>query len=250
MIVIPAVDLRGGRCVRLLRGEASAETVYGDPVAMAERWAREGAARIHVVDLDGAFAGTPKQMEVVRRIAQEVEVPLQVGGGLRTAEAVAEALEAGAVRAVVGTAAARDPSFIEELIRRFGVERIIAAVDARDGRVAVEGWTREAETGAGMAELAGELAARGVREILCTEISRDGTLSGPDLDGLRQVARCGAGIIASGGVSSLEDLAALAALEPNGVFAAVVGKALYEGRFSLEEAMAAAEDTAPGRPGV
>lgn len=235
MMVIPAVDLRGGRCVRLYQGRAEAETVFSDdPVATARAWAAEGAPRLHVVDLDGAFAGSPKQVGIVEEIVRGVRVPVEAGGGLRTLEAVETLLAAGARWALLGTRAALDPGFLEEACRRFP-GRIIVAVDASDGKVAVDGWTRRLDVPA--AELARQARQAGAAEILYTDIARDGTERGPDLKSTQAVAlAAGLPLLASGGVGSLEDLKALARI--SGVVGAVVGRALYTGAVDLKAALA------------
>src|SRR6266849_7701915 len=199
--VIPSVDLKGGRCVRLLQGKASAETVFSnDPVAMAERWAAEGAPRLHVVDLDGAFGGGPVQTAIIRTIARAVSIPLEVGGGLRTLEHVQAVLDAGARWAIVGTRAALDPAFLGEACRRFE-DRIIVGVDASDGRVAVDGWTRVLEYQA--VELARDAAAAGACTVIYTDIARDGTQTGPNVRSTEALARAARiPVIASGGVGS------------------------------------------------
>lgn len=235
MLVIPAVDLRVGRCVRLHQGRPEVETVFSDdPVAVALRWAELGAPRLHVVDLDGAFAGAPKQTELIREIARSVGVPLQVGGGLRSVEAIEAVLAAGAGWAVLGTRAALEPAFLAQVCRRFP-GRIIVAVDALDGRVAVDGWTRILDLGA--EALAPEAARAGAAAILYTDIARDGTEAGPSLDRTRAVALAGGvPVLASGGVGSLEDLKHLA--EIPGVAGAIVGRALYTGAVGLQQAIA------------
>ena len=237
MLVIPAIDLKGGRCVRLLQGKASAETVFShDPVAMARRWETEGAGRLHLVDLDGAFAGEPVQTAIIRAIARAVSVPVEVGGGLRSTEHVQAVLDAGARWAVVGTRAALDPVFLGEVCQRFP-GRIIVGVDASDGRVAVDGWTRILDLQA--VALARDAAAAGASIIIYTDIARDGTQGGPNVWSTEAVARAaGIPIFASGGVGSLEDIRQLAAIP--GVDGAIVGRALYTGAVSLRAALAEA----------
>ncbi len=239
MIVIPAVDLRGGRCVRLREGRADRETVFSeDPVAMAERWAAQGARRLHVVDLDGAFAGAPRQTSLIAAIARAVApVPLEAGGGLRDLAAVEAALAAGAAWAVVGTRAALDPVFLKDVCRQFPGQ-IIVAVDGRGPRVAVKGWTEV------VSETVGELAARardgGAAALLYTDVSRDGTGLGPNFADTEALARAvRMPILASGGVGSVEDLRRLAGLP--GVVGAVVGQALYTGAVDLAVALGAVE---------
>ncbi|MFQ5829174.1 MAG: HisA/HisF-related TIM barrel protein [Candidatus Methylomirabilia bacterium] len=235
MIVIPAIDLRAGRVVRLVQGRAESETVFGDdPVAVAMRWAEWGAPRLHVVDLDGAFAGVSKQTALIREIIGSVTAPVQVGGGLRTLEAISVVLEAGAGWAVPSTRAALDGRFLAEACRRYP-GRIIVAVDASGGRVAVDGWRRILDRSA--VELAQEAALAGAAAILYTDIPRDGTEAGPNLESTTAVAQAaGAPVLASGGVGRLADLNRLAAIP--GVAGAVIGRALYSGAVDLREALA------------
>lgn len=232
MLVIPAIDLRDGRAVRLLQGDFGRETVYGDdPVAVARRWRDQGAEMIHVVDLDGARAGEPRQLDLIHAISEVV--PVEVGGGLRTGADVARAVEAGARRVVVGTAAL-DLDLITALVVEFG-EWLVVALDTRSGVVATEGWTQETERT--LIELANELIGIGVQRFLHTDVERDGTLTAPNFDSLHELISLGAPVIASGGVSSLHDISRLRDL---GVEAVVVGRALYEGAFTLPEAIARA----------
>ena len=234
MMVIPAVDLRGGRCVRLVQGRAEAETVFGDdPVAMARSWAEQGAPRLHVVDLDGAFAGAPKQAALVGEICRSVSIPVEAGGGLRDLSAVEAVLEAGARWAVLGTRAALDPDFLAEACRRFP-DRIIVAVDASQGKVAVDGWKRALDRDA--VDLAQEAAGAGAAELLYTDIARDGTQTGPNVKETEAVAKAaGIPLLASGGVGGLEDLKRLALVR--GVIGAIVGRALYTGAVDLRQAI-------------
>lgn len=236
MTVIPALDLAGGRCVRLVEGRPETVTVFGeDPVAWARRFAADGASRLHVVDLDGAFAGTPRQTAAVAAVVGAVAIPVQVGGGLRDLAAVAAVLATGARWAVVGTAAAVEPGFLEEACRRWP-GRILLGVDAADGRVAVEGWTRILDLGA--VELARRGRAAGVAGVVYTDVRRDGTGRGPNLEATAALAaEAGLPVIASGGVGSLDDLRRLAAIP--GVVGAIVGRALYSGDLSLRAALAA-----------
>lgn len=240
MILYPAIDVRGGQAVRLLQGDYGRETVYdADPTEAAVRWAGEGAPFLHVVDLDGAKAGEPRNLGAIRRIAAAVGCPIQVGGGLRGPDSVAAVLEAGAERAVIGTAALRDPEFLDAMLERHG-ERIVVSVDARGGRVALEGWT---EAGGEVAvDVVAALGERGVRRFLCTEIEVDGTMEGPALDRLREIAAAtDARVLASGGVGTLADLEALARVgETSGnLEGVIVGRALYERRFTVAEGIAA-----------
>jgi len=240
VIVIPAVDLREGRCVRLREGRAEAETVFSeDPVAMAMQWRTQGAERLHVVDLDGAFAGAPRQTALVAKIVAAVApVPVEVGGGLRDVPAVEAVLEAGARWAVVGTRAI-EPEFMAELGRRFP-RRVIVAVDARNGRVAVQGWVALSDVTP--LELARAVRERGeVAALLYTDVSRDGTEQGPNVAATAELARCsGIPVLASGGVGSLAHIAALAGVAEAGIEGVVVGRALYTGAVTLPAAMRAA----------
>lgn len=227
--VYPAIDVLGGRVVRLREGEREQVTVEGgDPLAAAARFAGEGARWLHLVDLDGAFDGAP-DLDLLRRVA-DVGVPVQVGGGYRTAELVAAALDAGAARVLVGTAAL-SAAFVRDAVERFG-EAIAVAVDARDGAVAVEGWT--ASGGLTPRELADRCAEAGVARLVVTATRRDGTLAGPDLELLEDVLGAGLPVVAAGGISSLDDLRALRDLGCEG---AVAGSALWLGRFELADAV-------------
>jgi len=239
MIVYPAIDLRGGRCVRLREGDFGQETVYGDdPVAMARRWADTGAEWLHVVDLDGARAGRPEQLPVVEAICSAVSIPVQVGGGMRVADDVRAALNAGAGRVVIGTMAIREPDACAALCDAHP-GRIAVGLDARDGRVRVAGWLEAG--GAAVTELAPRVAAMGAACIVYTDIGRDGTERGVDLAGTEAVARAaGIPVIASGGVGTLADVEAVATLEPHGVGGVIVGRAIYTGAVDLGAALAAA----------
>ncbi len=229
MIVIPAIDLRGGRCVRLFRGDVAAETVYeGDPVEVAERFQAEGARRLHVVDLDAA-RGEGSNRAIVREICRAVQIPVQLGGGIRTLDALWAALEDGAARAILGTAAALNPGFVAEAVEHVG-DRVLVAVDVRDGRVATHGWR---ELGPRVEEAIPALAAAGAPRFLVTSIQRDGTMDGPDLALYERVLQLtDRPVLASGGVRVAEDVRALRDLGLEGV---VVGKALYAGTLRLEE---------------
>jgi phosphoribosylformimino-5-aminoimidazole carboxamide ribotide isomerase len=236
VIVIPAVDVRGGRCVRLREGRADAETVFSDdPVAMAVRWTSLGAQRLHVVDLDGAFDGAPRQTPLLARIVDAVApVPVAVGGGLRTPEAVADVLATGARWAVVGTRAAVDPEFLVRVCRAHP-GRVIVAVDARGDRVAVKGWTEVVDMT--VIEVGTRARDAGAAALLYTDVSRDGTGLGPNVEATAALARAvPMPILASGGVGSLADLVRLAGV--SGVEATIVGRALYTGAIDLHAALA------------
>ncbi len=241
MILYPAIDIRGGHAVRLVQGDYDRETTFDDdPLDAAVRWVADGAEALHVVDLDGAREGAPMNIEHVARICDAVTVPVQVGGGLRRAEDVSAVLATGAAHAVLGTAALADPALIEALAAEHG-ERIVVAADARGGRVAVEGWERE--TAVTSAALIADLGGRGVRRFVYTSVEVDGTLEGPGLDGLREVAAAaesaGAALLYSGGVGTTDDLRALATERLGALQGVIVGRALYEGRFTVGEGRAA-----------
>ncbi len=238
MILYPAIDIRGGQAVRLLQGDYERETAYdADPVDAALRWAGEGAEILHVVDLDGAKAGTPQNLVAIRNIAAAVECPIQVGGGLRDLDSVAAVLAAGAERVVIGTAALRDPELLERALAEHG-DRVVVSVDARDGKVSLSGWTETSDVD--VAEAVGALSERGVTRFLCTAIEVDGTMEGPALGELKRIASATqAHVIASGGVGELVHLRALVHEMPANVEGAIVGRALYERRFTVAEAIAA-----------
>lgn len=229
MDILPAIDLQRGRCVRLMRGDFGQETVYGsDPVAVAQSWCAQGASLIHVVDLDGARAGHPAQLSMVRDIA--AAAPIEVGGGLRSEADVEAVLEAGARRAVVGTAAL-DRDLVARLAQRYG-DRLVVALDTRDGRVTVAGWTEESAWP--LLDLARALIEVGVRRFLHTDVERDGVMTHPNFASLRSLISLGVPVIASGGVASLDDIRRLYEIGADEV---IVGRALYEGVFPLAEAI-------------
>lgn len=242
MILYPAIDILRGRAVRLVQGDYERQTTFDDdPLDAAKRWVEQGALALHVVDLDGARTGEPVNLALVEKIATGVEVPVQVGGGLRDAESVEAALATGVERVVLGTAAITEPALVEALVTEHGGSRIVVAADSRAGKVAVEGWERESQLGT--AELIGELADRGVGTFLFTPVEVDGTLEGPAVDDLQRAAAAaeasGVDLLYSGGVGSIDDLRALAALNLESVRGVIVGRALYEGRFSVAEGQAA-----------
>ena len=238
MILYPAIDIRGGRAVRLVQGDYDRETAYdADPVDAARRWAGEGAEFLHVVDLDGAKAGAPQNLEAVRRIAAAVDCPIQVGGGLREMASVDAVFEAGAARVVIGTAALRDPDFLSRALVDRG-DRIVVSIDTRGGRVSLHGWTEVSDlSGVRMAEA---LASVGVERFLCTAIEVDGTMEGPAIDQLNEIADATSSqVMASGGVGELAHLERLAELGASNVEGVIVGRALYERKFTVAEALAA-----------
>lgn len=237
MIIYPAIDLKEGQCVRLVQGRAEAKTVYSqNPARVARGFEEQGAVFLHVVDLDGAFEGRPANLEAIRAIAGAISIPFQVGGGLRTRENVLELLQAGANRVIIGTRAVKSPEFMAELIAEFGPERIVLGVDARNGMVATEGWVETSTLKA--AELGRRMKKLGIINAVYTDVSRDGLLQGPNLDSIREMAlETGLKIIASGGVSSMENIRQLRGMEELGVSGAIIGKALYEGKIILSEAL-------------
>jgi len=240
MLIIPAIDLREGKCVRLVEGRLDQETVYSDePAAMAALWQEQGARMLHVVDLDGAFSGSPKNIEVIKEILAAVDIPIQVGGGIRSMGTVESLLELGAARVILGTAAILKPELVSEACARYG-ERVLVGIDGRNGRVAIEGWGLIA--GKGTVELALEMKELGIQRVVFTDVRRDGTLKGPNLEATGELARAiGLKVIASGGVSTTGDLRSLKAMEHLGVDSVIMGKALYSGAVSLKEALAIAE---------
>jgi phosphoribosylformimino-5-aminoimidazole carboxamide ribotide isomerase len=237
--VIPAIDLRGGRVVRLRQGDFARETAYAeDPVAVAQEWDRCGARWIHVVDLDGAKAGEPRHLDVVAAMAAAVRARIELGGGFRSEDHVALAFARGVARIVLGTAAIREPRLLEEAAARHQGQ-VALGIDARDGAVAISGW--QEGTAVKATDLARRFAHLPLAAVIYTDIGRDGMLAGPDTAGLVEMARAaGHPVIASGGVSSLEDIRAIRALEGQGVAGAIVGRALYEGTLTLEDALRAA----------
>jgi phosphoribosylformimino-5-aminoimidazole carboxamide ribotide isomerase len=235
--IYPAIDIRGGQCVRLYKGDYAQETVYGNPLDMAQKWVEQGADWIHLVDLDGAKEGKPINHELVIDIAKEVPVPVQIGGGIRDIRQVDTYINQGIQRVILGTSAIKNPQFVKEALKEFG-SCIAIGLDAREGYVATEGWLKASEIKT--EELALRLADQGAETFIFTDISKDGTLTGPNLEATLKLAeRVGKEVIASGGVSTLKDLQELARLTSSGVAGAIVGKALYQSVFSLEEAIGA-----------
>jgi len=239
MLIIPAIDLRAGKCVRLVEGKLEQETVYSDnPVAMAVHWQDQGARWLHVVDLDGAFAGFPKNLDVISEILAAVNIPVQIGGGIRSLETVERLLELGATRVIFGTAAILKPQIVSDACARYG-EAILVGIDGRNGRVAIEGWGMTVDKST--LELAREMKERGVQRVVFTDIRRDGTLQGPNLEATGELARAtGLKVVASGGVSTTDDLRAVKKLEHLGVDSVIMGKSLYAGNITLKEALAIA----------
>ncbi|HEY9876528.1 MAG TPA: 1-(5-phosphoribosyl)-5-[(5-phosphoribosylamino)methylideneamino]imidazole-4-carboxamide isomerase [Candidatus Obscuribacterales bacterium] len=243
MDVIPAIDLLEGRCVRLYQGDYARSQVFNDnPADVARQWADQGASRLHVVDLDGAKMGQPVNLKAIAAIVEAVSVPVQVGGGLRDFSSVSQLLSMGVQRVILGTVAVEQPQLVQNLCQEFPGQ-IVVGIDARDGRVATRGWLETSEVAA--TDLAQQMAQLGAAAIIYTDIHRDGTLAGPNLEALRELAsRISIPTIASGGVSSISDLLSLLALEPLGVSGVIVGRAIYTGDVSLKEALQA---VGPGR---
>lgn len=244
MNLYPAIDILGGNAVRLIKGDFEAKKVYDeDPLSAARGWTEAGARFLHVVDLDGAKTGRPVNLEHLRRIASELGVPVQYGGGLRGAEAVDEALAAGAARVILGTAAFTDPELLERALERHGPERVMVSVDVRAGEVAIEGWTKTADVGVDV--VFASLIDRGVRELLYTNVDSDGMLDGVNVEDLAWVAKAAerGHLIYSGGIAELDDLRRLAKLRAErqleNLEGVIVGKALYEERFTIEQAQEA-----------
>jgi phosphoribosylformimino-5-aminoimidazole carboxamide ribotide isomerase len=236
MEVIPAIDIRGGKCVRLYQGDYDRETVFSeDPAAVASRWAELGASRLHVVDLDGARDGVSANLSVVREIASAVSVPVQLGGGVRTIEAARTAMSAGVDRVIIGTAAVENPDLAAGLIEALGVDAVVVSVDARDGYVAIKGWTEGSRERA--STVVEQMERRGIRRFMYTDIVRTDTLGGPNLPAIEELTRgTESRLMAAGGISSVEQLLNLADL---GIEAAIVGKAVYTGDIDLGEALEA-----------
>ena len=236
MLIIPAIDLRGGKVVRLFQGKFDQEKIYSrDPVKAAKHWAKQGAKFLHIVDLDGASSGVSKNLEVLKKIIAQVGVPLEFGGGVRSIETISELLELGVQRVVLGTRAANDAQFLKKAWKKFG-EKIIVSIDAKVGKVLTQGWNKSSSKTT--LDFAEELKEVGFKQLIYTDISKDGALVGPNILGIKELIReTGLDVIASGGVSSLKDLLKLKNLQKNGLSGVIIGKALYEGKFTLAEAL-------------
>jgi phosphoribosylformimino-5-aminoimidazole carboxamide ribotide isomerase len=242
VLIIPAIDLKDGRCVRLKQGDMSTATVFSDdPVAMAKHWAAQGAKRLHIVDLNGAIAGRPKNEKVIRAMIAAVgeQVPIQLGGGIRDLDAIESYIDAGVTYVIIGTAAVKNPGFLSDACYAFP-GHVIAGLDAKDGKVAVEGWSKL--TGHDVVDLAKKYEDYGVEALIYTDIGRDGMMNGINIDATFKLAQqLKTPVIASGGLNSIEDVAAVCAkLAPEGVIGAIAGRALYEGKLDLQKAQAAA----------
>lgn len=244
--VFPAVDISDGRCVRLLQGRFGTETVYSDdPVKVALGFAKAGARWLHIVDLDGAKTGDPKNRELVLEVVRSASCPVQAGGGIRSLDDVEEVLAAGANRAVLGTVALEDPAEMARACKRYG-ERIAVSLDAKGGELASHGWT--VGTGVPLLDAVRSFEDAGVARFIYTDVSRDGTMSGPDVQGLMRLKESTSlPVVASGGISSIDDLKMIARLFPEGIIGAIVGRALYENKFDVREANIAADEAAAGR---
>jgi len=244
MLIIPAIDLKGGRCVRLRQGIKDQETVYSDnPAETARRWEAAGAELIHVVDLDGAFEGRPRNFSAVKKILKALNVPVQFGGGVRDLKTIERVIEAGVARVVLGTAALRNPALLSEAAARFE-GRIAASIDARDGIVAVEGWTRD--SGESALEVARLFEQAGACALIYTDIARDGMQTGPNLAGLKRLTEAVVTpVIAAGGINDLEDIKAILKLEALGIEGAITGRAIYAGTLDLREAIVLARRLRP-----
>ncbi len=237
MKIYPAIDIKNGKCVRLQQGVMDSSTEYGNPVEMAKKWADGGAYYLHVVDLDAAFAGEFVNREIITRIVQSLKIPVQVGGGIRTREDIRVRLdEVGISRVILGTVAVEDPDLVKWAVSKYK-DRIAVGIDAKDGKVAIKGWADETDVDAG--ELAQQMRKLGVRTIIYTDISKDGMMKGPDVETTETIVKkTWVNLIASGGVSSLEDLQKI---KGTGACGCIIGKALYDGAFTLEEALKAAK---------
>jgi len=236
MLILPAIDLRGGKVVRLFQGKFNQEKIYStDPVKVAKHWAKQGAKFLHIIDLDGASSGTPKNLEVLKEIVQKVGIGVEFGGGVRSMEIISKILALGVQRVILGTRAASDAEFLKKAWKKFG-EKIIVSIDAKNGLVSTQGWN---DTGSKTTlNFAKELKKIGFKQIIYTDIAKDGTLTGPNILGLKELLKVtGLDVIASGGVSGLKDIAKLMKLKKQGCVGIIVGKALYEGRFTLVEAL-------------
>ena len=238
MLILPAIDLRNGKCVNLVQGRAQEETIFSDqPVEMANQWQAEGAEYLHLVDLDGAFQGSSANLHIVRQIVETIDIPAQLGGGIRTMERLDEVLELGVARAILGTAALKNPTLVEDACRKYG-DRIAVGIDATDGMVATEGWLEVSKKSA--VEFAREMEGCGVQTIIYTDIKSDGMLKGPNVEITQAINNTvGVNVIASGGITSLADIEALKSINVSG---AIIGRALYTNALSLKDAIAMAHE--------
>ncbi len=237
MLLLPAIDLTEGKCVRLYKGDLKETTVYSDnPVEIAVKWESMGAKMLHLVDLDGAFSGNQKNLEVIKNIIANIKIPVQLGGGIRNLETIEKMLDLGINRVIIGTAAVKNPQMVAEAVSKFGSAAVLVGIDSKNNKVAVEGWEEVSAKAA--VDFALEIEAMGVERVVCTDISRDGTLEGLNLKGIIELAeKTKLKIIASGGVASIEDLLKVMELETMGVEGLIIGKALYTGNIDLIEAL-------------
>ena len=239
MRIYPAIDIRGGKAVRLYKGDFAQETVFGEPAEMAKKWEAAGGEFLHLVDLDGARAGKSMNLDVVKDIIAAVNIPVELGGGIRTMENIDEVLAAGVQRVILGSVAAKNPALVKEACAKYG-DRVVVGIDAKDGIVAVDGW--EVSGDVEVTVLAKEMAKAGVKTIIYTDISRDGTLEGVNVEATAQLAReSGIKIVASGGVKSIDDIKALLPYEKEGIEGVIVGKSIYMGTLDLTEAVRVAK---------
>lgn len=245
MVIFPAIDIRGGKCVRLFKGNFAQETVFSDrPEEMAAKWEAQGGKFLHLVDLDGARAGKSVNLEVIKKIVDTVSIPVELGGGIRTMENIDEVLSLGVQRVILGSVAVSNPALVKEACQKYG-DRVVVGIDAKDGIVAVDGWGVSGDVE--VTVLAKEMAKAGVKTIIYTDISRDGTLSGVNVEATARLAReSGAKVVASGGVKSLEDIRALLPYEKDGIEGVIVGKSIYTGSLDLQEAVALVESVETG----
>lgn len=245
MVIFPAIDIRGGKCVRLFKGDFAQETVFSDkPEEMAAKWEAQGGKFLHLVDLDGALAGKSVNLDVVKTIVDTVRIPVELGGGIRTMENIDEVLALGVQRVILGSVAVKNPALVKEACQKYG-DRVVVGIDAKDGIVAVDGWGVSGDVE--VTVLAKEMAKAGVKTIIYTDISRDGTLSGVNVEATARLAReSGVKIVASGGVKSLDDIEALLPYEKDGIEGVIVGKSIYTGSLDLQEAIALVESAETG----
>lgn len=241
MIIFPAIDIRGGQCVRLVKGDFAQETVFSQrPEIMAKKWEDEGGQYLHLVDLDGARAGQSRNLDVVEMILKTVNIPVELGGGIRTMDNIKRVLEMGVTRVILGSIAVKDPELVKTACKEYGSQRIVVGIDAKDGIVAVDGWGVSGEVKA--TELAKRMADGGVKHIIYTDISRDGTLEGVNAKATAEIAKVsGVKVVASGGVSSIDDIKLLKEYEQDGIEGVIVGKSIYTGALSLPEALRVAK---------
>lgn len=245
MVIFPAIDIRGGKCVRLFKGDFAQETVFSDkPEEMAAKWEAQGGKFLHLVDLDGALAGRSVNLDVVKKIVETVNIPVELGGGIRTMENIDEVLALGVQRVILGSVAVKNPALVKEACQKYG-DRVVVGIDAKDGIVAVDGWGVSGDVE--VTVLAKEMAKAGVKTIIYTDISRDGTLSGVNVEATARLAReSGIKVVASGGVKSLDDIKALLPYEKDGIEGVIVGKSIYTGSLDLQEAVALVESAGTG----